>query len=129
MSELKPCPFCGGKMKTDVVTFDVEFYEPPYEQWYLEHIDLDAAADKRCPIPTTDTFYETEAEAIEAWNTRVERTCKKLPSLIDQTCIVRRNCQGSIFEMEFGYWRCSECQCENFDGAKRCMECGAKVIE
>lgn len=62
-------------------------------------------------------------------NARVEQTCKKLPSLIDQTCIVRQSCQGTVFEREFGYWRCSECQCENFDGAKRCMECGAKVVE
>lgn len=72
MNELKPCPFCGGEMKTAVVTFDEKFYEPPYESWYLEHIDLNAAADECCPIPITDMFYETEAEAIEAWNTRAD---------------------------------------------------------
>ena len=110
MSELKPCPFCGGEMKTDVVTFDVEFYEPPYESWYLEHVDLDSAADERCPIPTTDTFYDTEAEAIEAWNTRAERTCELTLDGTD------------------GCFGCSECF-ENIPPlANYCPNCGRKVV-
>ena len=52
-----------------------------------------------------------------------ERTCMKLSPLVEQTCIVRR---GGC-EMEFGYWRCSECQCENFEGARYCQYCGAKA--
>lgn len=111
MSELKPCPFCGGEMKTDVVTFDVEFYEPPYEQWYLEHIDLDTAADEHCPIPTTDTFYETEAEAIEAWNTRVETvtvvtgitTVTDTPQI---TYVPERTCYNTH---ENRWFKCSAC--------------------
>ena len=49
--------------------------------------------------------------------------CEKLPQLSDTVCVVKR--KG--FEMEWGYWRCSECECENFDGAKYCMNCGRKV--
>ena len=53
--------------------------------------------------------------------------CEKLPSTNDKTCIVRDNRTGC--EMEFGYWRCSNCGCNNFDGAKHCMGCGARVVE
>ena len=31
-------------------------------------------------------------------------------------------------ERRFGYWRCSECGCENFGGAKHCVNCG-KVVK
>ena len=51
--------------------------------------------------------------------------CEKLPQTSDTTCVVRR----SGFEMQFGYWRCSECGCENFEGAKYCMNCGRKAVE
>lgn len=53
------------------------------------------------------------------------RECEKLPQISDAVCVVRRN----GFEMQFGYWRCSECGCENFEGAKHCMNCGARVKE
>ena len=86
-------------MKTDVITFDVEFYEPPYEQWYLEHIDLNAAADEHCPIPTTDTFYATEAEAIEAWNTRAPMSYEDLKILLDEFGVSERTCHPFIAMM------------------------------
>ena len=54
-----------------------------------------------------------------------ERTCEKLPSYFEKSCIVTR---GDL-TMKFGYWRCSECDCENFEGARYCMACGAKVVE
>ena len=56
-----------------------------------------------------------------------ERECEMLPPTNGQTCIVRHNSTG--FEMQFGYWRCSVCGCNNFEGAKFCMECGAKVVK
>lgn len=52
-------------------------------------------------------------------------TCHKLPSSGDTVCIVRMH----GLEMEFGYWRCSECGCECFEGARYCMNCGGKVVE
>lgn len=53
------------------------------------------------------------------------RTCRKLPSSGETRCFVSRN--GC--EREFGYWKCSNCGAECFEGAKYCMSCGAKVID
>ena len=52
-------------------------------------------------------------------------TCRKLPPSGDTVCIVRRH----GYEMEFGYWKCSACGCECFEGARYCMGCGRKVRE
>ena len=63
----------------------------------------------------------TPEQAIDATLGRGE--CRKLPPSGDAVCIVRK--YG--YEMEFGYWRCSECGCECFEGARYCMGCGRKV--
>ena len=65
----------------------------------------------------------TPEQAVEAMLGRGE--CRKLPSSGDTVCIVRRH----GYEMEFGYWRCSECGCECFEGARYCMGCGRKVVD
>lgn len=69
-------------------------------------------------------------KVIHSWETDedygvLRGECEKLPQLSDSVCVVKRN----GFEMEFGYWRCSECGCENFEGAKYCMNCGRKAVE
>lgn len=58
MSDLKPCPFCGGE--ADLIDMSDE-YEGEY---WVAH---------QCPSgASTETYsYETAAEAIAAWNTRV----------------------------------------------------------
>lgn len=53
-----------------------------------------------------------------------ERTCKRLPSDNGEECIVI----GHGVEMHFGYWKCSECGCNCFEGARYCMGCGAKAV-
>lgn len=56
MTELKPCPFCGGKVIVE-----------PDEGWYWEwHIFHDVEG---CPLGRSRHF-ETEEEAIAAWNRR-----------------------------------------------------------
>lgn len=68
-----------------------------------------------------DTWCFTPEQAIEATLGRGE--CEKLPSDGITRCFVRR--YG--YEREFGYWKCSACGCECFDGARYCMNCGRKV--
>lgn len=65
----------------------------------------------------------TPAQAIAA--TLGPRTCRKLPSSGETRCFVSRN--GC--EMEFGYWKCSNCGAECFEGAKYCTNCGAKAVD
>jgi Lar family restriction alleviation protein len=56
-TELKPCPFCGREAK-------IRDFSIP---------DLDPEIDVFCTNCGGQTFvYETEAEAIEAWNRRAE---------------------------------------------------------
>lgn len=58
MSELKPCPFCGGE--AELTGFDA----PEFWVW--------------CPNCKASTDAHTcKGGAIDAWNTRAERTCKR----------------------------------------------------
>ena len=107
MSELLPCPFCGGE--ADVIDYD--------DECWVAH---------QCANGTSveTNSYETEAEAIAAWNSRAERTCK--------------------WELEhsgtpYDKWRCSKCgylfvepRCDQGYTdlePNYCPNCGAKVVD
>ena len=102
-NKLKPCPFCGASYDKDEDDF---VYAADHENW--------------CPLRGMAyggyglTVGDTEEE-IDAWNTRAERTCRKVPG-----------------RMKYGRRMpaCSECGYSL--GDKRwffCPKCGAKVVE
>lgn len=69
MAELKPCPFCGNKIKIVVTHYGGIGY-----QLYHEITD---DPTEQCPIAKHEGegemgiyIYDTKAEAIEAWNRR-----------------------------------------------------------
>lgn len=103
MTELKPCPFCGG---------EAEYRAAKYVRTVFKHsvVCLECFAS----VPPK----ASEQEAIEAWNTRAERTCHV--ELVDQ------NESDPV-----GVAICSECGSNGFEiqNSNYCSYCGAKVVE
>ena len=58
MTDLKPCPFCGGE--ADILEHQFEGFSPTYGVTCL---------DCNCE---TYQFFDTEDEAIAAWNRRAK---------------------------------------------------------
>ena len=111
--ELLPCPFCGGKAvfidwRDGECTVDVDHKEGC---WIYEDWDL-----------VTDIRISRKDEAIAAWNTRNEPTCKLIY-------------EDHVPHIHIGKWTCSECggwamlPPYDLSDATFCPHCGRKVIE
>lgn len=99
--ELKPCPFCGG---------EAAIYEPITTRfWFVRCSNGDTCS-------TCGPDRGTRSEAIEAWNTRAERTCK-----IDGT-----------YDDEFGIYdhlSCGHVAMRQWpEKTNYCPNCGRKVV-
>lgn len=105
-NELKPCPFCGGEAKIRTLGGTAN------KQYYATHDCVE------CKIDLIETWlFDTEQEAIEAWNTRYERTCKFIEVGDDYD------------EIYAQVYQCSNCGAANIGTAFFCPNCGAKVKE
>ena len=99
MNELKPCPFCGSD-------------------------DVGPITFKGCDGVVWDEFIAcggcgATAETAEAWNTRVERTCRLDANDVCSSCgACIQRITHSVYEMGDGF-ACSP---------KYCPNCGAKVV-
>lgn len=117
MSELKPCPFCGGKASI----YESNRY-PSSGNRITGYTVI--CTDMDCINYRADDWYErTEKRAIERWNTRVERTChpvEQLPPSESLSTPVRLSC-GHVVE---GVLDGEASMLPNF-----CEVCGAKVVE
>ena len=92
MSDLKPCPFCGGEAR---LTYSTDNHRKPY-------VTCDTP---RCPgCNTYQWHYNTESEAIEAWNHRAERTVKPKKGAYD---LIRCDC-GMPVSSNYDY--CPKCK-------------------
>jgi Lar family restriction alleviation protein len=106
MSDLLPCPFCGG-----VATLFRSY--GPMGRYYIECCD-----NGGCHSTTKNC--KTAQEAADAWNTRAERTC---------------HWEWSEFGNEPDTWEgwdcsvCGEMGDELSEIPNFCPSCGAKVID
>ena len=117
MNEMEKCPFCGGEF----VVRESPWLDgtPAYTFW---HADEKLAAEMKCPL--TMACYGTEAELIEAVNTRHVETCEW-----------RFEHSGTMYDK----WRCSKCgylfvepRCDqgyNDMDPNFCPSCGRKVVD
>ena len=64
MSELKPCPWCGGTPEV----LDCDWGD--MVEYRVDCLVVD------CLVNPSSNHFATKAEAVEAWNTRAERTCE-----------------------------------------------------
>lgn len=94
--EIKPCPFCGG---------EAELYRG----------GIKYVLCKECLATSCD--FKTEAEAIEAWNARHERTCRSEDGYCSQ-CGTQLVGLFKCYTDEEGFtWGCKP----------YCPGCGARV--
>lgn len=114
MSELKPCPFCGGEA---FVEDEGVGTEP--ERYWVWHERRNG-----CFVEGTGC-YEIESEAIEAWNTRYQPTChwdiKHSGPMYDVY-------QCDVCGYEYAESRCDHGIKVEIIDAKYCPNCGAKVV-
>lgn len=99
MTELLPCPFCGGE--ADLIDMS-DAYEAEY--WVAHQCPSGASAETYS--------YETAAEAIAAWNNRAERTCR-IVEYADAPILVCSEC-GAVQPDDYAVYYC--------------WSCGAKVV-
>lgn len=110
MSELKPCPFCGGE--TELKRYDCGDWQiicyhgdgcimrEDLENGYFEDADLQAV--------------------IRAWNTRAERTCRCTTD-DNAWCFACSECGKTFPRSDLHY-------AHNHGEINYCPNCGAKVV-
>ena len=98
---LLPCPFCGGEAFPNI----------ELRKHWVEC--RECAAESGC--------YRTEAEAIEAWNTRATRTCEMIHHEVEMPKELKEA------GVEMFVYECSECGERTFCDYNYCPNCGAKV--
>ena len=153
MTELLPCPFCGGE-----ATIQHQFHKVGADvlDWFGVYCVN--------PFCAHVCGHDTEAEAVEAWNTRASETQllaemqtrvwiaerqrnEAMAALMDEgiTVPLERTCRNvhdwrdsnGVLHRDARIFKCSECgfKADDFCGddeqsfPRYCPNCGAKVVE
>lgn len=103
--ELKPCPFCGGEAELEQVC----------EDWHIN------CENFKCPA-TSFVIKSSVQKAIEAWNTRYERTCGEPRGFVPRD-------PDNFGNPSFAELWCEHCDIELDPDWMYCPRCGAKVVD
>lgn len=124
MAEFKPCPFCGS-----------EFTQVRYIGWKSPCAFDSGYRGECCDCLAITAAYSTEAEAIAAWNTRAERTCRNVCEEWGKTSFAGAGTSFCCSECGAHY---VDCECyyaaladadEEHIRTNYCPNCGAKVVD
>ena len=116
MSDLLPCPFCGGEAHT------------------IEPARYGKSWGVRCECGAFLGFYFTEAEAVEAWNTRADSTCRNISKEWEKTSFAHAATSFCCSECGAHYVDCESYyaglanQKEEQIRTNYCPNCGARVV-
>ena len=66
MDSIKPCPFCGGKAETREKILPIIVDEPVTKRRFVCE-----CKNKECWVSPVTNAFDTEEDAIKAWNKRV----------------------------------------------------------
>lgn len=130
-TKLLPCWHCGGKAA-------------PFGGAGNHAVKCDTCGVTNEPLIADETTYlgyegyDTEAKAIEAWNTRHERTCRNVANreYEDERSFTCSECgaRDAFGEGVYHLGGCKEidgsiCHWDSWPVWKFCPNCGAKVVE
>lgn len=87
MSDLKPCPSCGGEAHTTETARSGD-------RWGVT-----------CSCGLAIRFFKTEAEAIEAWNKRVDMSYENELAMLNELIMLGELGIGDITETEIKHGR------------------------
>lgn len=114
MTELKPCPFCGGK----AVLHEAYKTERVECRAYIRCDNCGAHVGDDYPPTHLFEISDSTRNAIEKWSRRAERTCGwSHDDYHDES--------NNIWTTECG----ERFSWESFGHPKHCPNCGAKVVE
>lgn len=116
MTELKPCPFCGGE--AEIIEADYGMYKTGYAVYCRKCCLKLGVTGRLGETYEWSPVFDTEAEAIAAWSTRAERTCK----------CVAEYAKSPIDGKTIVLHRCSACHELMRPFMNYCPNCGAKVV-
>lgn len=117
MSELKPCPFCPPDWGHPYI--NVEYFQKIWvDEEYSEDWVMQKCYQVKCKncLSSGPKWYQSEQEAIEAWNARHERTCENRS--LDNRWLMCSAC-GAFTQVTDTTDRIV---------GKYCGNCGAKVV-
>ena len=118
MSELLSCPFCGGEAV--LVEGEYGMYLTGYAIYCKGTCGAKLGVTGRlCEAYEWTPYFDTEAEAIAAWNSRAERTCE----------CVAEYAKSPIDGKTIVLHRCSSCNELMRPHMNYCPNCGARVVE